>query len=215
MDNQESQWEKAFKSTEDMFGNKESDCAKKALEIFNREKCQSVLEIGAGQGRDTIFFIKNGLRIHALDYSTRALDTIKDRAKQINLSSYVNTLYYDVRKPLPFDDNTFDACYSHMLYCMALNTKELEFLSNEVRRVLKPNAYNIYTVRNTSDKHYKVGIHMGENMYQAGDFIVHFFDKAKIKDLSEGYEIVEIEELEEGDLPRKLYFVVIKKKSIC
>ena len=213
MDNQESQWENAFKCTEDMFGSQESDCARKALDIFKRENCESVLEIGAGQGRDTIFFIENGLRIHALDYSTKALNTIKDRAKQINLSSNVKTLYYDVRKPLPFDDNTFDACYSHMLYCMALNTKELEFLSKEICRVLKPNAYNIYTVRSTSDKHYKVGIHIGENMYQAGDFIVHFFDRVKIQDLSEGYEIVEVEELEEGDLPRKLYFVVMKKKS--
>jgi len=213
LDSQENQWEEAFKCTEGMFGSKESYCARKALEIFKREKCESVLELGAGQGRDTIFFIKNGLRVDALDYSTKALDTIDNRARQFNLSSNVNTLRYDIRKPLPFDDNTFDACYSHMLYCMALSTEELKFLSNEIQRVLKPNAFNIYTVRNTTDKHYKVGAHRGESMYQAGDFIVHFFDKAKIKDLSEGYEIVEIEDFEEGDLPRKLYFVAIRKKA--
>jgi hypothetical protein len=40
------------------------------------------------------------------------------------------TLKHDVRDPLPFEKETF-ACYSHMLYCMALTVAELEFLSNE------------------------------------------------------------------------------------
>ena len=53
-------------------------------------------------------------------------------------SSSVITVRHDVRQPLPFDDNSLDGCYSHMLYCMALTTTELEFLAEEVRRVLKP-----------------------------------------------------------------------------
>ncbi len=52
---------------------------------------------------------------------------------------------------LPFDEETFDACCSHMLFCMALTTSELEFLSSEVRRVLKPGGLCVYTVRTTKD----------------------------------------------------------------
>jgi hypothetical protein len=40
-----------------------------------------------------------------------------------------------------------DICYSHMLYCMALTTSELEFLSQEVRRVLKPGGLNYKEIR--------------------------------------------------------------------
>ena len=37
-----------------------------------------------------------------------------------------------------------------MLYCMALTTSELEFLSKEILRALKPGGLNFYTVRNTT-----------------------------------------------------------------
>jgi hypothetical protein len=57
---------------------------------------------------------------------------------------------------------------------MALTTTELEFLSAEVRRVLKPSGLNIYTLRHTNDPDYRTGIHRGEDMYEVGGFIVHF-----------------------------------------
>lgn len=96
---------------------------------------------------------------------------------------------------------------------MALTTHELEFLSQEVRRVLKPNGINIYTVRHTRDAHYGTGIHRGEDMYEVGGFIVHFFTKEKVEHLAKGYEIVSIDEFEEGGLPRKLFRVTLKKKG--
>ena len=59
-----------------------------------------------------------------------------------------------------------------MLFCMALTTADLESLSDEIRRVLKPAALNIYTVRNTTDVHYRTGIHRGEDMWEVGGFLM-------------------------------------------
>lgn len=47
-----------------------------------------------------------------------------------------------------------------------------------------------------------------------GGFIVHFFSKEKIEHLSKGYEIVNVEEFEEGDLPKKLFMVTLRKESV-
>jgi SAM-dependent methyltransferase len=130
----------------------------------------------------------------------------------MGLSDLIVTLKHDVREPLPFENETFDACYSHMLYCMALTTAELEFLSSEIKRVLKPGGLNIYTARHTRDAQYNTGIHRGEDMYEiAGGFIVHFFSREKVKRLAEGYQNFEVEEFEEGELPRKLYLVTMRK----
>lgn len=116
--------------------------------------------------------------------------------------------------PLPFDDASFDACYSHMLYCMALGTPELERLSLEVCRVLKPGGLNVYTVRHTGDPQYGTGIARGEDMYEiSGGFIVHFFSRGKVEHLARGFEILSIDEFEEGTLPRKLFRVTLRKKS--
>ena len=100
-----------------------------------------------------------------------------------------------------------------MLYCMALCTSELETRFQEVRRLLKPNGLSIYTVRHTGDAHYGQGIHRGEDIYENSGFIVHFFSKEKIVHLAKGYEIVSIDEFEEGELPRKLFLVVLRKIS--
>lgn len=44
-----------------------------------------------------------------------------------------------------------------------------------------------------------------------GGFIVHFFRREKVELLAEGYEIVSIDEFEEGSLPRKLFRVTLRK----
>ena len=47
-------------------------------------------------------------------------------------------------------------------------------------------------------------------MYEEVGFIVHFFSEQKVKQLAEGYQIVDIEEFEEGELPRKLFRVTLR-----
>ena len=106
----------------------------------------------------------------------------------------------------------FDGCFSHMLYCMAFTFEQLQFISNELLRVLKPGGLNIFTVRNHNDGDYKNGKFIDTNLYQNDGFIVHFFSLDIIKKLSKGFEIISINEFEEGNFPRKLYLTIMKKK---
>ena len=205
-------WQEAFVRNPDMFGTLPSDPARTAAEIFKKENKTAILELGGGQGRDTIFLAKNGFLMTVLDYSESAVGAIADKARKLSLAGYITVCQHDVRVGLPFADESMDGCYSHMLYCMALTTPELEFLSRELRRVLRPNGLHIYTVRNIKDPHYGKGINHGENMYEVGGFIVHFFSRAMVDHLAEGFEIVSIDEFEEGELPRKLFLVKLRKK---
>ena len=211
IDTQQQHWNKMYAQEPYFFGEEPSYAAKKAAEVFEKEGKLSILELGAGQGRDSLFFAKNGFKVQAIDYSENAVKAINQNASSVGLSDSISAVQQDIRKPLPFADESFDACYCHMLYCMALCTIELEALFQEVRRVLKPKGLNIYTVRHTGDAHYGKGIYRGEDMYEVGGFIVHFFSKEKIVQLAKGYEIVSIDEFEEGELPRKLFLVIFKK----
>ncbi len=212
MNAQREHWEETFAGKPEMFGPEPSDPARKAVEMFKKEGKKKILELGCGQGRDTLFFAQNGFKVYALDYSQTGLEAINKRAEDLGLSDLIATRVHDIRNPLPFVDEVFDACYSHMLFCMALTTAELKFLSDEVRRVLEPGGLNIYTVRHTGDAHYRKGMHRGEDMYEMGGFIVHFFSREKVELLAKGYEIISIDEFEEGGLPRKLFRVTLKKK---
>ena len=195
-----------------MFGSSPSFAAIAASKVFKRENVNNILELGGGQGRDSLFFARKGFRIDVLDYSYSGIATINKKANILNLSQFITAKCHDVRKSLPFKDESFDSCYSHMLYCMAFTTNELENLSKEINRVLKPGGLNIYTVRHTGDADYEVGIHRGEDLYETGGFIVHFFSQEKIKLLSVGYKIINIDNFEEGSFPRKLSRITLKKE---
>ncbi|MEW5921330.1 MAG: class I SAM-dependent methyltransferase [Bacillota bacterium] len=213
-DLQQAHWENTFLQKPDMFGEAPSDPAVKAAEIFRKEDITTILELGCGQGRDTLFFARKGFQVHALDYCEAGLRAIGEKAQKSGLSSSVITVEHDVRKPFPFDNDFFDGSFSHMLFCMALTTEELTFIFQELQRVLKPGGIIVYTVRHTGDKHYKSGIHRGEDMYETGGFIVHFFSKDKVKVLAKGFDIIDISDFEEGGLPRKLYKVTLHKPLI-
>ena len=187
--NQQSQhWETNFSNKPEMFGLEPSYPVKKALKIFKENNLTNVVELGAGLGRDSIYLGKNSINLTALDYSENGLKILDQKIKNENLSSSVSTLKFDIRDNLPFENNSIDACYSHMLYCMAFTFDELIKLNNEIKRVLKPGGVNIYTARNTDDGDYKKGIHRGEDLYEIDGFIIHFFSKKTIKNLMNGYE---------------------------
>jgi len=211
LDKQRIHWEDRLASIPDMFGKGYSESARKAKEVFKKAGVKKILELGGGQGRDTIFFSQNGFQVYVLDYSETGIEIITEKVRVMGLSESVIAKCHDVRAPLPFEDASFDGCYSHMVYCMALTTPELECLSDEIRRILKPSGINIYTARNTEDPLYKQGIHRGEDMYEMDGFIVHYFSEEKIQHLSRGYEIVSIERCEESSFPRRLFRVTLKK----
>jgi SAM-dependent methyltransferase len=210
--NQQSQhWEDNFSSKPEMFGLEPSLAARKALELFKQKNLKNVLELGFGLGRDSIFFAYNSIKLKVLDYSPSAIKIINQKIEKNNLTKFISAKLFDVRKKLPFEDNSFEACYSHMLYCMAMTKEELENLNDEICRILKPDGINIYTVRHIYDGDFKRGIHHGENLYENDGFIVHFFSKETVKYLLKGFENLLIDEFEEGNYPRKLYFVANKK----
>jgi len=211
LDQQSQYWEASFSSKPEMFGLEPSIAAVKALISFKEQNIKNIVEFGAGLGRDSIYFAQNSINVQALDYSRTAIESITNKAKKLNLAEFIKPKFFDVRKKLPFENNTIDGCFSHMLYCMALSNSDLENLNNEICRILKPGAINIYTVRHTDDGDYKNGIHRGENLYENDGFIIHFFSKDKVNQLSKGFKVLDIEKFEEGKFPRRLFLVKNKK----
>jgi SAM-dependent methyltransferase len=208
---QQGHWDRTFSERPEMFGKDPSEAARRAVEFLSDGGKRLLLELGCGQGRDSLFFAQNGLRVMAADYSQAGVRSIAEKARKAGLTQNLACLCLDVRQALPFAEQSFEACYSHMLYCMALTMPELESLSRDVWRVLKPGGINIFTVRHTGDAHYGAGIHRGEDMWEVGGFIVHFFSREKVLRLAEPYEILSITEFEEGGLPRKLFWVALRK----
>jgi SAM-dependent methyltransferase len=204
-------WAGVLGDRADRYGADPSAPAVAAAERFAEAGAADVLELGAGQGRDSVFFAREGFAVHALDFADCGVSAILAKAQAAVPVLPLRASVHDCREALPFPDASFDACYSHMLYCMALTTPQLEALTAEVRRVLRPGGLQVYTVRTTADADYQAGVSHGDDMREVGGFVVHFFNRGLVQRLARGFELLEVAEFEEGDLPRRLLRVTQRR----
>ena len=204
---QHEHWEGTYDAHPRMYGDQPSEAARHAIDVFRAGGVRDVLELGAGHGRDALFFAREGFRVRATDFSAVALDQLRSAANRAGVAGDLVTAVHDVRAPLPLPDASVDAVFAHMLLCMALSTAEIEALVGELRRVLRPGGILVYTVRHTGDAHYGTGVAHGDDIFEQGGFAVHFFPRHLVDTLAEGWQLVEVHSFEEGDLPRRLWRV--------
>ena len=69
LDQQSQHWETNFSSKPEMFGLEPSIPAVKATKFFKEKNIKNIVELGAGLGRDTVYFAQNSIKVYALDYS--------------------------------------------------------------------------------------------------------------------------------------------------
>jgi SAM-dependent methyltransferase len=202
-------WNKVYKSDNSFFGDKPSNFAIRCFNHMKENNSKKVLELGAGHGRDTLFFASNGIEVYALDYSATAIKILDKMTKEKRLP--IKTQIFNVNNSLPFPDNYFDAVYSHMLLNMRFSLHELHFIFSEIRRVLKSKGLNFFSVRNNSDKSYRKGIELDKGIYDVSGFQVRFFTEGEIQDLTkqEDFEMLWIEQEEEE--PVTLFLVSTRK----
>ena len=201
-------WDVVYSKDSSFFGEEPSSFAKLCYEDFSKYGCTKLLELGCGQGRDTIFFANKGLNVHAIDSSKVAIENLNERARKENVS--INLKNFDAKRGLPFGNTYFDVVYSHMFYNMNFTDDQLKFLFSESNRVLKDNGFLYFSVRSDKDLLYNKGKQIDNNIYEINNFQIRFFTTQQIKYfLNHNFIISKI--IEDYEVPVNLYFVFATK----
>lgn len=213
---QKAHWEAALRERPDRYGAEASEPARATLGVLRSARAQDLLELGSGQGRDALFFAQAGLTVSAADFAPFAVSTIAEKARAFGAADRLSVVECDAREPLPFPDQSFDACYSHMLFCMALSEPQLHSLAAEIWRILRLDGLCVYTARTAADPDYGRGRSLGGDLYELDGFVVHFFARDLVERIAAGsasasFELLDVEELEEGTLPRRLIRVTMRR----
>jgi SAM-dependent methyltransferase len=204
-------WNKVYASDGSFFGDDPSNFGLECYEEFKKHRVQKIVELGCGQGRDTIFFASNGLDVVAIDSSHVAIDILSKISTEKNLP--IKAMVHNASESIPFDNSYFDAVYSHMFFNMRFTDDQLKYLLIEVNRVLKIEGLNLFSVRSDNDAMYRKGVEVEKNIYDINGFQIRFFTNSDLRNisLSNGFEAYEItEEYEES---ASLYCVFARKQK--
>lgn len=180
--------------------NKPSEDIYYYLHLWSEKRNKKLLDLGAGIGRHSLLFAKNGFDVTAFDFSKEGLDKIENFADQLNLE--IDLVNGNMNR-LPFASQSFD-------FVIAYNSiyhTDYEGLIRtiyEIRRVLKANGEAFVTMLSKNDKSFidGSGSLIAENTLmkkeEDGSILPHFFvDEEYIYKLFKSFHIISLKQIEE------------------
>ena len=132
----------------------------------------SILELGCGEGNDSIYFAEQGHAITATDFSNTVLEQNNDRLTHPNLTFSIQ----DISQPLQFDNASFDVIYARLSLHYFTNETTASIF-REIARVLKPGGMLCFMCKSTADHLHGQGQEIERNMYELEGHVRHFFSK--------------------------------------
>ncbi len=164
-----------------------SDFAEKTYPTMQKENLKKILDIGSGNGRDSLYFAGKGLNVTAVDISESAISMLKKENKK-NIKCFCR----DVGN-IEFPDNSFDVVYGHLILHY-FTDKELKIIMSKIYRMLKSSGYLFVKCKSTKDPLFGKGEKIEENTYFDGH-LRHFFTEEYMQEILKDFRILEINEI--------------------
>jgi ubiquinone/menaquinone biosynthesis C-methylase UbiE len=105
------------------------------------DDCTKVLDAGCGEGRNLVYFLRNGYEIYAIDPSFKAVDEVKTLAKSIAPAIPQANFVVAAAEDMPFNDQYFDLVISSAVLHFANSEAHFDSMLHSMWRVLKPGGY--------------------------------------------------------------------------
>jgi len=177
----------------DYFGIGPTILAIHAKKILDEYSLKNILELGCGQGRDSIYFAKLGYSIIASDISENAIKFIEKISNDENLKN-LQLVVHDVQKPLNFQNSKFDMVYSN-LALQFFDLYQLSKIFSNIADVMLPNSFFLFSTKKVGDKYYDFGNKISSNAFEYKGITRFFFTKSELEILLEkNFTIISFEE---------------------
>ena len=193
-------WQKEYKKEKFYWGLKPEEGLKEVIKYAPKGVA---LDIGAGEGRNSIFLAKNGFEVEAIDKVREGLEKCQKLAEKYNLP--IKTKVVDVKK-FKFEENK----YSLVLDIVALDFlkfSEIKKIIPKIKKSLKRKGVFCIVVFSTKDPAFKKLKLKGLEINEKNTFYLprlktfrHFFEKKELFYLLKNFEIIKIKDKKIKDI---------------
>jgi ubiquinone/menaquinone biosynthesis C-methylase UbiE len=154
-----------------------------SYKLIKKNKQKTILDLGCGDGRDSIYFFNKGLKVTAVDFSDSGIKKIKSQ------NSKINCVLSDIRK-IKFPKNSFDVIYAH-LSVHYFDDKTTTKIFDNLYKILKKDGLIFIKCKSIDDTLFGKGKKIAENMYKKGH-TRHFFSKEYMAEKLKKFKIIRI-----------------------
>ena len=187
-------WEKEYENKKFYWGLKPNLFLKKILPEVEKGVA---LDIGAGEGRNSFMLAKEGFEVEAVDKIAVGLNKLKEFAQKQNLK--IKTKVCDI------NDFNFKKDHYSLIVAIAaldfLKKSEIENLIPKIEESLREGGVVYLSVFSKKDDLYKKIKERGISEIEKNTFYLpkyetyrHFFTKTELKEMFEGFKIINLEE---------------------
>ncbi|SRR6056297_1799443 len=124
------------------------------------------LDLGCGNGRNSIFLQKLGFNVDALDFSQVALRLAAENIDTHGSPERANLVYHDLFDGIPYDNRRFDLVLDAYCTCHLIDPIEYSETLDEINRVLAVGGVYVRIHLDSSDQYYKERIHSRDEVSQ-------------------------------------------------
>ncbi len=174
-------------------------------DLFASNNVSTILDLGCGTGRHTIFFTKRGFKVFGFDQSEKAIARAKELLGKEKLNANLK-LWNMIDFPYPYDDSFFSAVISTKV--IHHTTKEnISKIACEISRITKDGGYLFLEVptqeklRGISEKGESYEkVESGTVVFREGEekgILHHYFTAEELPVTFSNYNVVDIHTREE------------------
>lgn len=190
--------------------------AKNSLSFLKKTNCKTLLDLGCGDGKDSIYFAKNGFSVTAIDFSNEAIKILKkeiENKKNLNIQTKISDI-----KNLKLNKK-FDVIYSN-LSLHYFDDKDTKKIFNDLKKYLNNEGIIFIRVKSVDDSLAEIGIKHSDNFYKINKKNQRLFSKTTLIYYLSGYRILKIRKNSSilmslvYDKPIKSHFIEATAKKI-